>query len=127
MQQPSPTTLQKKIGKWTVSPLLFSLSVFKVGDGCDTTCVEAKQKDGAIREDGHVVEEKRAFRFIGIILNEFGFDSIMATDLLAKIICMSIYTLYTLASVSTFSILFFKYICFGTDKENSLSNQSFFG
>ena len=51
----------------------------------------------------------------------------MATDLLAKIIFISIYTLYTLTSVSTFSILFFKYIYFGTDKENSLSNQSFFG
>ena len=51
----------------------------------------------------------------------------MATDLLAKIIFISIYTLYTLTSVSTFSILYFIYICFGTDKENSLSNQSFFG
>ena len=51
----------------------------------------------------------------------------MATYLLAKIIFISIYTLYTLTSVSTFSILFFKYIYFGTDKENSLGNQSFFG
>ena len=74
-----------------------------------------------------MVEEKRAFGFIGIILNEFGFDSIMATDLLAKIIFISIYTLYTLTSVSTFSIIFLVYICFCTDKENSLSNQSFFG
>ena len=51
----------------------------------------------------------------------------MATDLLAKIIFISIYTLYTLTSVSTFSIIFLVYICFCTDKENSLSNQSFFG